>query len=102
MPFAPRRSASCAYSIATRVGPPAPARIGTLPLQVSVAVRIDVRVVALGQREEFARAAGDEQRRRAVGREPFEALGVSIGAEIALCVEVGDGEGQQAFGNDLL
>jgi hypothetical protein len=28
------------HSIATRAGPPAPARIGTLPLQVSVAVRI--------------------------------------------------------------
>jgi hypothetical protein len=62
----------------------------------------DVRVVVMREREEFARAAGDEQRRGAVRREPFEALGIGVGAEIALFVEVGNGEGQKAFRNDLL
>ena len=38
MPCAPAFSAACAHSIAKRVGPPAPAMIGTLPRQVSTAV----------------------------------------------------------------
>jgi hypothetical protein len=38
MPWAPAFSAACAHSMAKRVGPPAPAMMGTLPLQVSTAV----------------------------------------------------------------
>ncbi|MNP35133.1 hypothetical protein D3C76_1284550 [compost metagenome] len=38
--MAPRRSASCAYSMAWRVEPPTPARMGTDLAQVSTAVLI--------------------------------------------------------------
>ena len=44
----------------------------------------------------------DEQRRSTVRSQPFEALRVRVRAEIALLVEVRHGEGEQAFGNDLL
>ncbi|SPA41445.1 exported protein of unknown function [Cupriavidus taiwanensis] len=60
------------------------------------------RVVLRRQREELAGAAGREQRGGAVGGQPFQARGVGLGREVALGVEVGDGEGQQAFGDDLL
>jgi len=51
-----------------------------------------IRVIGPGQRKELARAARGEERRRTVGSEPFEALGISVGAKVALRVEVGEGK----------
>lgn len=62
----------------------------------------DIRVFVRRQREELAGAAGGEQGGGAVGREPFQAPGIRAGVEIALRVEVGHGEGEQAFRNDGL
>ena len=58
-------------------------------------------VLAAGQREELARAAGGEQRAGAIGGEPLEARRVGASVEVALRVEIGDGERQQAGGDDL-
>ena len=62
----------------------------------------DVRILIGGQREELARAAGGEQGGGAVGSQPFQALGVGLGVEVALRVEIGHGEGEQSFRDDGL
>ncbi len=62
----------------------------------------DVGIVVWRQREELAGATGGEQGGGAVGGQPFQALYIGLGAEVALRVEVGHGEGKQAFRDDLL
>ncbi|MCY1179474.1 hypothetical protein D9M73_198780 [compost metagenome] len=57
-------------------------------------------VFAGSQGEELTGAAGGEQGAGAVGGEPFQALDVAGAVEVALGVEVGDREGQQAAGED--
>ncbi|MCY1522580.1 hypothetical protein D9M68_574400 [compost metagenome] len=52
--------------------------------------------------EEFTGSARGEERRGAVGSQPFQATGVGVGAKVAGSVEVGDGEGQQPGGEDGL
>ena len=54
------------------------------------------------EREELTRAARGEERGGAVGREPLQALGVAGGVEVAVGLEVGDREGEQSGGEDLL
>jgi len=62
----------------------------------------DAGVLVAGQREELARAAGREQRARAVGSQPFEALLVALLVEVAVAVEVGQREREQAGAHDGL
>ncbi len=62
----------------------------------------DAGVLVSGEREELARAARGEQRGGAVGGQPLQALGVGPGVEVAVGVEVGQREGQQSGGHDLL
>ena len=52
--------------------------------------------------EEFTRAPCGEERGRAVGREPLQSLGVARGVEVTVGLEVGDREGEQSGGEDLL
>ena len=54
------------------------------------------------QGEELTRTARGEERGGAVGREPPQALGVAGGVEVAVGLEVGDREGEQSGGEDLL
>ncbi|MNO43099.1 hypothetical protein D3C76_333120 [compost metagenome] len=57
-------------------------------------------VLAGGQGEELTGTAGGEQGTGAVGGQPFQAFDVAGAMEIALGIEIGDREGQQAAGED--
>ncbi|MNO99935.1 hypothetical protein D3C76_917180 [compost metagenome] len=57
-------------------------------------------VFAGGQGEEFTGTASGEQRAGAVGGQPLKALDVASRVEVALGIEVGDRERQQAVGED--
>ena len=48
------------------------------------------------------KTAGGEERGGSVGSEPLQALGVAGGGEVAVRLEVGDREGEQSGGEDLL
>jgi hypothetical protein len=52
--------------------------------------------------KELTRAARGEERGGAVRSQPLQALGVARGVEIAVGLEVGDREGEQSGGEDLL
>ena len=54
------------------------------------------------QGEEFTGAAGGEERGGAVGSQPLQSLRVARGVEVAVSLEVGDREGEQSGGEDLL
>ncbi len=60
------------------------------------------RVFAGRQREELTGTAGGEQRRRAVGCQPLQALDVTSAMEVALGIEIGNRERQQSGGEDGL
>ena len=60
----------------------------------------DGAVLRPHQRKVLPRSTGCKQGAGAVGGQPFQTLCVGAGAEFALRVEVGDGEGQQAGAHD--
>ncbi len=60
----------------------------------------DIRIFLGGQRKELAGAAGSEECRCAIRRQPFQPLDVPGAVEVALRVEIGDRERQQARRED--
>ena len=60
----------------------------------------DLRVFIPGQREEFAGAASRKQGTGAIRSQPLQPVDVALAMEVALRIEVGQGKGQQAAGEN--
>src|SRR5574343_1278807 len=100
MPWAPARSAAWAHWMAKRVGPPAPAMMGTLPRQVSTAVwMISGYSSPVSEKNSPVPPRGKEGG-GAIRCQPFQALDVALPVEVTVGVEVGQRERQQAVGHD--
>ena len=101
MPSAPAASAAWAFSMAWAVDPPAEARTGTMLPTSSTAART-TRSDSAGVSEKpspvppAAKRPGD----REAGL-PGQVLAVVLLVELQLCIERGDGEGEQAVLEDV-